>query len=144
MNKKDYSIQMVNWSDHWNEIKSIRTQVFIIEQHVPEKLEWDGLDENAIHVIAVNKNKKPVGTGRLLPTGQIGRMAVLQNERNKGIGSDILKKLIKYASENLTSVLFLNAQLYAIDFYERHGFVRVGEIFEDANIPHCKMVHDSR
>lgn len=142
MNKRDYSIYLARWAESENEIRSIRSEVFIKEQHVPEELEWDGMDEEAIHVIAMDENQQPVGTGRLLSTGQIGRMAVLPQERNKGIGSDMLDTLIRYAQQHLATTVFLNAQLYAVGFYKRHGFVQVGENFEDANIPHCKMVHN--
>ena len=142
MSETGHSVRLASWPDDQENIKSVRRQVFIIEQHVPEELEWDGLDEEAIHIIAVDNKNKIVGTARLLPTGQIGRMAVLPNERNKGIGSDMLRLLLNYSSENFTRQIFLNAQLQAISFYEQHGFVQTGEIFDDANIPHCKMVHN--
>lgn len=144
MSDKSYSVKLANWTEYRDDIRSIRTQVFIDEQNVPEDLEWDGLDEDAVHVIAINnQSKKAVGTARLLQTGQIGRMAVLKNERNKGIGSNMLKLLIKYAWDNQIVPLFLHAQLSAVDFYRQHGFEETGGIFNDANIPHCKMIHSS-
>ena len=143
MSDKSYSVKLTNWAVHRDEISLIRRQVFIDEQNVPEDMEWDGLDEEAVHVIAINNQNKITGTGRLLHTGQIGRMAVLKDERNKGIGGDMLKLLIKYASDNQIFPLFLHAQLSAVDFYKRYGFKETGGIFDDANIPHCKMIHSS-
>ena len=53
-------------------IRKVREQVFIQEQHVPEALEWDGLDEEAIHVVAQDNHKQVIGTARLLKDGPGG------------------------------------------------------------------------
>ena len=141
MNEHDYPVLIVTWSKNRDEIEPIRNQVFIIEQNVPVELEWDGLDAEAIHVIAYNRSGMPAGTARLLCTGQVGRMAVLPEERNRGIGSAMLRTLIQHAKTNSIGPLFLHAQTHAIKFYENHGFKQSGGIFYEAGIPHCKMIH---
>ncbi len=136
-----FLVDKVDWYDHKDSLSLIRTRVFIEEQHVPVELEWDGLDENAIHVLATDENKNPVGTGRLLDTGQIGRMAVLKAWRGQGIGSAILQCLIDIALVKNYSTVFLNAQVSVEGFYQMHGFTAVGDVFDDAAIPHRKMIY---
>jgi len=121
------------------DIKAVRTRVFIQEQHVPEALEWDGLDDEAIHVVAQDKHAQVIGTARLLQDGHIGRMAVVPEWRHQGVGSAMLRELLVIAQQwNLTRV-FLHAQTSATGFYERHGFHPQGKEFMDAGIPHRYM-----
>lgn len=121
------------------DIKAVRTRVFIQEQHVPEALEWDGLDDEAIHVVAQDKHAQVIGTARLLQDGHIGRMAVVPEWRHQGVGSAMLRELLVIAQQwNLTRV-FLHAQTSATGFYERHRFHPQGKEFMDAGIPHRYM-----
>ena len=143
MTEVNFTVFEASWEKHQHEIRFIRTQVFVLEQRVPEELEWDGLDDTAIHVLAFTSGQIPAGTARLLISGQIGRMAVLKQYRNMGIGTAILVKLIQIAASHNINPLFLNAQLHAIRFYEKHGFIPDGGIFDDAGIPHRKMIHNS-
>lgn len=137
-----FTIKKVNWQDHQQDLSAIRTEVFIKEQHVPVDLEWDGLDYEAIHVLVLDSDNHPIGTGRLLSTGQIGRMAVLQPWRRQGVGSAILDCLLEAAREHAVTPVFLNAQVSAIAFYQRHGFTAEGDVFDDAGIPHRRMILD--
>ncbi len=118
----------------------IREQVFIKEQGVPSDLEWDGLDQDAIHLLAVvTPSQQAVGTVRILNDGHIGRMAVLDEWRNQGIGRQLLKQIIDVAHQLGLKQVFLAAQTTAIDFYTRYGFVPEGEEFMDAGIAHRNM-----
>lgn len=117
----------------------IRTAVFIVEQQVPVELEWDDMDPLSLHAMAYDDQGTPVGTGRLLPDGHIGRMAVLTPYRNLGVGSAILQTLISHALQRGDSHVVLHAQRQAENFYRRHGFVAEGEEFEEAGIPHVLM-----
>lgn len=108
------------------------------EQGVPVELEWDEYDAPSLHVLA-EADGDPIGTGRLLPDDQIGRMAVLPNWRGRGVGSAILVALIELAAARGSTVVCLNAQTRAQAFYLRHGFVAEGEEFPDAGIPHIRM-----
>jgi len=119
----------------------VRTEVFVHEQGVPLELERDEEDPHSDHVMAVNRAGEIVGTARLLRDGHIGRMAVLRPWRGCGIGSATLQRLVDRARQIGLSQVDLNAQSYAVPFYERLGFVVIGETFMDAGIPHRPMRH---
>ena len=131
-------IQVVDWHTHQDALKSIRKTVFIDEQNVPKELEWDGRDTECIQFLA-SIDSQPVATARLTPQGQVGRMAVLRSSRGKGVGSRLLAAVIDRAREAGYAQLFLHAQVSVIGFYERHGFVAEGEVFQDAGIDHRTM-----
>ncbi|NIO43716.1 MAG: GNAT family N-acetyltransferase, partial [Burkholderiales bacterium] len=80
-----------------------------------------------VHVIAYTDQCEPVATGRLLPDGHIGRIAVLRAWRGRGVGSQVLEALITIAQARGIANCVLNAQTHALAFYERHGFVAEGE-----------------
>ncbi len=128
----------VSWRDMEPCLRDIRTRVFIEEQHVPEELEWENDDIDAVHLI-VKKNNDYVATARLLNSGQIGRMAVLKPYRRCGVGKKMLEKLLSIAETMGLKTVFLNAQVEAIDFYKKFGFQEHGDMFDDAGIQHMRM-----
>jgi predicted GNAT family N-acyltransferase len=134
-----YSVHAVNWREHHNELRMVRDKVFIEEQQVPEDLEWDEYDDCSYHVLATNRNSKPIGCGRLKPDGQIGRMAVLPEYRKQGVATAILENILDHARKNGHTILYLHAQIKAIPFYRKHGFVICSDIFMEAGIPHRTM-----
>ena len=83
------NIETADWDRDKEEMIRLRTLVFVEEQNVPVSLEVDGLDPDCMHVKALMGDCY-VGTGRLLPNGLIGRMCVLMNYRNLGIGRQML------------------------------------------------------
>ncbi|MGH8619772.1 MAG: GNAT family N-acetyltransferase [Burkholderiales bacterium] len=129
----------VQWRTAETQLASIRRTVFVDEQRVPEALEWDGLDADCVHALATVLNGTPVGAGRLLPDGHIGRMAVLKDWRGRGVGGALLAELVAAAREAGHAQARLNAQVHALDFYARFGFVASGPVFDDAGIPHRGM-----
>ena len=135
-----FTVEIADWDRVQVTLRSIREAVFVIEQNVPVELEWDGVDQDCVHVIAYTQDRSPVGTGRLLRDGHIGRLAVLAPWRGRGAGSFLLQKLIAIATARGTGPVALNAQTPALAFYERFGFVAEGEEFDDAGIPHQHMV----
>ena len=139
---RDFSLRLARWPKDINPLREVRTEVFIEEQDVPPNEEWDGLDDQCLHVLAVDANENPIGTGRLLPDGKIGRMAVLKEWRGKGVGAAILGLLMNEARERGHAAARLAAQVHAIPFYERFGFSTYGEEFMDAGIPHYWMKAD--
>jgi predicted GNAT family N-acyltransferase len=128
-----------DWSKHQNELTAIRSKVFIEEQKVPVELEVDEHDPDAIHFLVMNEDKQFIGTARLLNDGHIGRLAVLKEYRNQGIGTKLLSDILYKAEQMNITRVFLNAQVDAEKFYKNHGFVSQGEVFMDAGIPHIKM-----
>lgn len=134
-----FSVRLAGWSADQAALQQLRRTVFIIEQQVPESLEWDAFDAVSLHALAQEARGEAIGTGRLLPDGHIGRMAVAREWRGRGVGSAILEFLIDCARRRGDQVLHLNAQAHAIGFYQRHGFVAHGDEFPDAGIPHRQM-----
>lgn len=127
-----------NWAQSHQALKQIRTSVFIEEQHVPVELEWDEFDEQSTHFLVIHDNS-PIATARLKPDGQIGRMAVLKNYRNKGVGTELLTAVLLQAKNNGYSMVYLHAQKQAIDFYKQFDFIYNGTEFMDAGIAHRAM-----
>ena len=80
-----------------------------------------------------------IGTGRLLPEGKIGRMAVVKEWRRRGIGADLLEALVAEARRRGLAEVKLSAQLQAAEFYRAHGFVAEGKVYEEAGILHQAM-----
>lgn len=105
---------------------------------MPEALEWDGEDAAAQHWLALREGL-PVGTARMLRNGHIGRMAVLMEGRRSGVGSALLAAAVEHARSAGLREVYLHAQLHALSFYERQGFVAEGPEFLDAGIPHRTM-----
>lgn len=133
------TVQILPWSQARDTARAIRYAVFVEEQGVPVELEWDDQDEPSWHAVALADDGTPVATGRLLPDGHIGRMAVLASARGTGVGATVLQALMGKAVELGYAELVLNAQTHAAPFYERAGFAASGEPFEEAGIPHVEM-----
>jgi predicted GNAT family N-acyltransferase len=134
-------ITITNWWQASELVKPIRYQVFVVEQQVPEDLEWDEYDQDAFHAVA-KSNEQVVGTGRLMldqSKAKIGRMAVDKEYRGKGVGREILRALVNLGKEKGVQEFILHAQTHAIAFYAREGFEPYGPIFDEAGIPHVEM-----
>ena len=127
-----------DYKSNIEDICAIRYEVFVDEQNVPEELEIDGLDAEATHVLAF-VDGVPIGTGRILDDGHIGRVAVLKDYRGFGIGKLIMKELIKWAQDITLKKVWLSSQWHAHSFYLDLGFVCVGDIYKEAGIDHIKM-----
>lgn len=122
--------------------QALRRLVFIQEQNVPEAEEVDGQDDTALHLIAYDGDL-PVGTARLLIKGhiaKIGRVCVLSSDRRKGTGQALMMAALDVARrQSGVSHARLGAQLHALGFYERLGFMAFGPIYDDAGIDHRDM-----
>ena len=136
-------VHEVSWESHQTELRAVRNAVFIEEQNVPRDLEWDGMDETSIHFIAATSDGDVIGTARLMPSGQIGRMAILISYRGHGIGRRMLEMAIQSAHRTGMKEVFLHAQSYALEFYLKAGFIPDGPEFEEAGIPHRSMTRST-
>lgn len=132
-------IQLADWSEDSAALIAVRTEVFVEEQKVPVDMELDEQDAECLHIKAVNEDGKVIATARLLESHYIGRMCVLSEFRNQGIGGKMLAFLIELAREHQLPYLKLNAQTSAIGFYEKYGFKADSEIFLEADIEHRHM-----
>lgn len=134
------TIRVVRWPDARHTLASVREAVFVREQGVPAELEWDGLDDTCIHALAADECGNAIGTARMLPDGHIGRMAVLQGWRGRGVGSELLEVMLDQARAAGFETVRLNAQTHVVAFYRRFGFRAIGAEFMDAGIPHVTMM----
>lgn len=121
---------------------ALRREVFIEEQGIAEPDEWDDLDGQAVHLLAMIDDA-PVGTARLLTdgrTGKIGRICVVKSQRGTGLGAALVRAGIDRLSamEGIETIR-LGAQQHAIGFYEKLGFAVCGPVYDDAGIPHRDM-----
>ncbi|MEW2247374.1 GNAT family N-acetyltransferase [Streptomyces sp. NPDC058733] len=131
---------------------AVRKQVFVHEQGVPEDIEYDAYDADAVHVLAVRADGMPLGTGRLLYgeaaaaknggdplVGSLGRLAVTREARGLGVGAALVRAVEEAARARGLSAVDLHAQTHALGFYERLGYEVYGPEFPDAGIPHRAM-----
>ncbi|WP_030680837.1 GNAT family N-acetyltransferase [Streptomyces cellulosae] len=131
---------------------AVRTEVFVGEQGVPEDIEYDAYDADAVHVLAVREDGLPLGTGRLLhgeaaaaktggdlSVGSLGRLAVTKAARGLGVGAALVGAIEEAARARGLTAVDLHAQTHALGFYERLAYVAYGPEFLDAGIPHRAM-----
>jgi predicted GNAT family N-acyltransferase len=111
----------------------------VIEQGVPEAIECDVFDLTSLHIVAYNELGTPLGTGRLLADGHIGRLAARRLARGQGVGGCMLNQLVDAARRAGHESVLLNAQVHAQAVYQAHGFVAHGSVFQDAGIDHIVM-----
>jgi predicted GNAT family N-acyltransferase len=134
-----FRVEPADYTVDFQDLRTVREPVFVVEQNVPLELEWDELDPKCRHVIARDEQHRPIGTGRLTPEHKIGRMAVLKEWRGRGVGEALLLALIEQARELGLPEVSLHAQVDAIGFYDKFGFLPYGERFEEAGIEHQSM-----
>lgn len=134
-----FSVEIADFGKQREQLHAIREQVFVREQQVPLELERDQLDPRCLHVIARDGDGRAIGTGRLTPEHQVGRMAVLAQWRRQGVGEAMLQALTQAARDQGIRELWLNAQVGALDFYRRAGYLPHGDRFMEAGIEHQGM-----
>ncbi|WJY28914.1 MULTISPECIES: GNAT family N-acetyltransferase [Sporosarcina] len=121
---------------------TVRKKVFVEEQGVPLSLELDDFDETASHFV-VRDGSKAIAAGRIRSTsdavGKVERVCVLKEYRGKHLGNLMMHALEEHAKETGMSKILLNAQSYAVPFYEKLGYTVTSPEFMDADIPHRAM-----
>ena len=133
-----HRIEVLPWDEARAHAAPIRFTVFVEEQGVPREIELDELDVHCLHALCFEASLA-VGTGRLLPDGHIGRMAVLRPWRGRGIGSRLLQALLDEARRRGHRQVVLSAQVHALPFYRANGFVEEGAEYLEAGIRHQGM-----
>jgi predicted GNAT family N-acyltransferase len=121
---------------------SIRQKVFVKEQNVDPEIEYDEFEEEA-HYLLLFYNDHAIGTARWRENDKgikLERFALLPEYRNKGLGSILLREILKDVTP-LQKTIYLHAQVTAVNYYEREGFVKEGNIFIEADIEHYLMKH---
>jgi predicted GNAT family N-acyltransferase len=139
MSRSPPRVELMDWVAARAHAAPVRFAVFVEEQNVPAEAEIDAWDPQCVHALAFDERGRVVGTGRLLPDGHIGRMAVLKEARQHGVGSALLTTLMDEARRRGHVRTALSAQTHAIPFYRRHGYVVVSGEYMDCGIPHVDM-----
>ncbi len=132
-------VELMSWEQAQPVAGPLRFSIFVSEQNVPEGIELDDQDAHCVHAVAFDVDGKAIGTGRLLPDGHIGRMAVVKEWRRRGIGAELLEALMAEARRRGRAEVAVSAQLQAAEFYRSFGFVPEGKIYKEAGILHQKM-----
>lgn len=151
MESVDYlpiDIEQTSWAASSAALSHVRHQVFVREQGIDEEEEFDEADASALHWIAYGpedggpgkqaREDRVIGCARLIGN-KVGRMAVVRERRNQGVGSALMRHIIRHAARNGLETLELNAQSHAVDFYRGMYFEPEGEEFMEAGIPHRHM-----
>ena len=134
-----FRVELKNWEEAREIAGPLRWSIFVGEQNVPEGIELDDLDAQCTHALAYTPDNKFVGTGRLLPDGRIGRMAVAKDWRKQGVGAALLEALLAEAKRQGHQQVVVSAQLQAAEFYRGFGFEAEGKVYKEAGILHQKM-----
>lgn len=116
----------------------VRGQVFIVGQQIDWDIEFDGLDGECV-LFNVYLDDVCVGAARLYHN-KLGRLATLEAYRNQGIATKLMAYIEYYAQRAGLDHITLHAQYYVKDYYERRGYHEVGDIFQEAEIDHIKMI----
>jgi predicted GNAT family N-acyltransferase len=141
--QSDYAVHAADWQADQSALIELRTRVFVDEQKVPADMEIDEQDPVCQHFKVTNTDGKIVATARLLSNAYIGRMCVDRGLRGSGIGGSLLQYIIDQAENQGFKQLHLNAQVDAVPFYQRYGFVTDSDIFVEAGIDHQHMTRQS-
>lgn len=145
---KQVEIRVVETPEEREAVFALRMVVFVEEQRVPPEEELDAYDITAAHFLVrmpcEGAEAGPiVATARIVDkgdgVGKIGRVAVRADYRGRGLGAALMRAIHEYASRHKFCRLVLEAQCYAIPFYEKLGYTAEGGVFLDANIEHCNM-----
>lgn len=136
------NIKIVSEQPEMEQVFSVRTQVFVNEQNVPEEEEIDHLEEESTHFLVTDDEGNPSGAGRFRVVdgyGKVERICILPEYRSKGVGNALMKAIEQFALSQQIEILKLNAQNQAIPFYEKLGYAVTSDEFLDAGIPHHAM-----
>ena len=134
-----FRIELKSWDEAREIAGPLRWSIFVGEQNVPAGIELDDQDAACRHALAYTPDNKFVGTGRLLPDGRIGRMAVAKDWRRQGVGAALLEALMAEAQKQGHKEVSVSAQLQAAEFYRGFGFEAEGKVYQEAGILHQKM-----
>ncbi len=134
----NFQIKVVSWQQAEQDLRAIRTPVFIKEQAVAPDFEWDEIDQVAVHLLAT-QNNEPIACLRIIDFHKIGRMAVLKEFRGNGLGAILLLEAVKICKAHGSKTVHLSAQTHAIGFYEKCGFKVTSAVYQDVHIAHVDM-----
>lgn len=136
-----FSISRVQWEQAAPLLKTVRERVFVCERRIPKKIEFDKRDRHAIHILVCDDHsQEPIATGRIFPTGEISRIAVIQSFRKYQIDKLVIKTLLAIAHDLKLDEVFIYSPLEAVEYFRKHHFIPAGAVFMEAGMPRQRMV----
>ena len=128
------------------ELLALRQEVFTVEQHCNDN-DLDFLDYKAQHLLGIKDNKL-VAYLRLFLSGDkypnaasFGRVLIAAEFRGQGIAKEMMEQTNAYLKKiKNTHPLHISAQCYLEKFYQSYGFQSIGSVYDEAGIPHIKMI----
>jgi predicted GNAT family N-acyltransferase len=148
MSDRELVVRPVSSDADWETARAIRTVVFIEEQRCAPEEEWDGFDESSRHLLAwLGDEAIGVARWRAVPHGgravaKLERFAILRDYRGRGFGRQLILQTMDDARLGGFDEYLVHAQTYLEDLYLDLGFVRIGETFVEADLPHVCMVFE--
>ena len=134
------NVALADWETDSAAIRAVRNTVFSDEQGISEALDFDGRDHECVQVLARVGDDEIVGTARMLPDGHVGRIAVHERWRGRGVGTRLAECLTEVARDRGFTEIYLHSQAQAAGFYTRLGYETRGDTFMEAGIEHVLMV----
>jgi predicted GNAT family N-acyltransferase len=138
----EFQYKLVSGQEQLAGAFQVRREVFVVEQAIDQKEEFDGLDDQALHIVVVD-GQDTVATARVRflskSRAKLERMAVLKPYRRHGVGTQIINHLMEHLRQRQIKEVVLHAQCAVVPFYEASGFLAVGSTFREAGIEHIKM-----
>ncbi|MEW6991988.1 GNAT family N-acetyltransferase [Colwelliaceae bacterium 6441] len=135
-----FSMSRVQWDKAAPLLKNVREKVFICEWRIPKKIEFDKKDRHAFHLLVCDDNtQEPIGTGRILATGEISRIAVLKAYRQKKVDHNIMQGLLSIAKELSLDEVFIYSPLENVEYFRKFNFISAGAVFMEAGMPRQRM-----
>ena len=131
--------------DELYEILKLRSIVFVVEQNCIYQ-DIDDIDKTSYHIFMKEKDKPEIKVYLRVfekdkDTAQIGRVVTAQDKRRKGYASELIKKGIEIAKNEMKkNKVYLEGQVYASKLYEKLGFKIISDEFLEDGIPHYKML----
>jgi len=134
--------------DEYFEILHLRIAIFVVEQNCPYQ-EVDHKDRKSYHLFGRDQNGEIIAVTRIVPPGvsyteiSIGRVALKKEHRGKGIADELMNESCRFIENNLGKQnIRISAQQHLLNYYTKHGFHQVGEMYLEDNISHIEMVTD--
>ena len=125
---------------------ALRVEVFCGEQGVTFEGDRDGLDDEALHLVAIGDGGRVIGTCRMLiepgGTARFGRLCVRASARGTGVGAALLSAAEREARAAGARRIGMHAQTGALSLYRRAGYRPYGERFDEEGIEHVGMEKD--
>ena len=142
----NYSLKSPENNDEWERYLLFRWEVLRKPLGMAMDSLADSIEEESFHLMGVDKDGNVIASGRVhfnsVHEAQIRYMAVDDNFKRQGIGSEIVYALEKYALSKKANTMTLNARENAISFYLSLGYSEVCPYQSDTGIPHKTMKKD--